>query len=287
MFNQHILIDALDAQGFNPRQFGRRWRAQCPSHGSRGGTLLVDEQGFHCFAGCEGRVVLDALGLSFGELRERSEWTPKPRVVRPPQAVWKNPVEQAKAFGCDLRPSGDGVFVGSCPSCGGWVSAGPDGAVCVGGCPIQGVGQAVRDLRDALLIGGSVRVQKKLNVLGVVEKKSGVSQKTGKPYVIYTVHADDEAGNRITEELTSFEELPNGLGEYWVEKRESQYGVQYTVFTYPSKPNPEREAQAKMLRLIEEMHREIMSGKSPVPPVTPAAQAVAQPVVVESSEVPF
>jgi hypothetical protein len=98
-------------------------------------------------------------------------------------------------------------------------------------------------------MGGSVRVQKKLNVLGVVEKKSGVSQKTGKPYVIYTVHADDEAGNRITEELTSFEELPNGLGEYWVEKRESQYGVQYTVFTYPSKPNPEREAQAKRAEL--------------------------------------
>lgn len=52
------LAEALERlEGVQKR--GGRWRARCPIHGSRGGTLLISEDearpgepSIHCFAGC-------------------------------------------------------------------------------------------------------------------------------------------------------------------------------------------------------------------------------------------
>jgi hypothetical protein len=52
-----------------------RWRARCPSHGSRGGTLAIAERDdrvlLHCFAGCETGAVLASLGLELTDLFDR------------------------------------------------------------------------------------------------------------------------------------------------------------------------------------------------------------------------
>ena len=52
-----------------------RWRARCPSHGSRGGTLAIaakdDRVLLHCFAGCETSAVLASVGLALSDLYDR------------------------------------------------------------------------------------------------------------------------------------------------------------------------------------------------------------------------
>ena len=52
-----------------------RWRARCPSHGSRGGSLAIAEKDdrvlVHCFAGCETGTVLASLGLELADLFDR------------------------------------------------------------------------------------------------------------------------------------------------------------------------------------------------------------------------
>ena len=52
-----------------------RWRARCPSHGSRGCTLAISEKDdrvlLHCFAGCEIGAVLASLGLELTDLFDR------------------------------------------------------------------------------------------------------------------------------------------------------------------------------------------------------------------------
>ncbi len=65
-------------------------RAQCPSHNSRGMSLLVsrrdDGAGLHCFGGCETADVLASVGLSMRDLfddndtdwKHRRTWTPRP-----------------------------------------------------------------------------------------------------------------------------------------------------------------------------------------------------------------
>lgn len=226
-----ILIAALDASDCMPRRFGDRWRSKCPSHGSRGGTLLVDaDGGFHCFAGCDGSDVLSALGLRWSDLSDPNvEWQPR---KREPKRVptYQSPVAQALAFGCDLTFVGEGVYAGSCP-CGGLVSAGPFGVSCSNGCPVGGVGQFLRDLNDARLLRKEVVVDKKvLEILMCSIERQGVSQKTGKAWTLYRVQANDAQGNPISEKLQAFQELPVGRGEYEVERREHpEYGVSFTV----------------------------------------------------------
>lgn len=91
---------------------------------SCGGQLYVGRPGAFCDRGCQ-------ISLAPVELQR------------------ENPVELARAFGCkDLTPSGDGVFVGTCPSCRGWLSAGPGGAFCESNCPVEGVGGFLRSLGD-------------------------------------------------------------------------------------------------------------------------------------------
>ena len=194
---------------------------------------------------------------------------------------WENPVELARVFGCDdLKPSGEGVFVGTCPSCGGWLSAGPGGASCESNCPVEEVGSVVRSLRD--LTKGNDMQKRVLEVLGCVEKKRG--EKNGRMWVLYAVHANDENGQPIQHELTSFDLLPEGRGEYYVQSKETQYGVQYSV--------------KRTLSIQEKNHDEIVSllkeilnhvARGPLPPATVAAQnnVTPMPKPVEVGEVPF
>lgn len=53
-----------------------KWRARCPTHGSENNQTLsiADCDGrvlLHCFAGCSTEMVLQALGLSMGDLFDR------------------------------------------------------------------------------------------------------------------------------------------------------------------------------------------------------------------------
>jgi hypothetical protein len=69
------LVRILDARGRYPR-----WRAKCPCHKSRALTLAVyvddDGLGVHCFAGCSNDDVLEAVGLTWKDLKTRKEWLP-------------------------------------------------------------------------------------------------------------------------------------------------------------------------------------------------------------------
>lgn len=56
------------------REVGRgRWRARCPAHGSKGGTLSVREESdgrtlVYCFAGCTVSEIVGAVGLELTAL---------------------------------------------------------------------------------------------------------------------------------------------------------------------------------------------------------------------------
>lgn len=336
-----LLINALEAHDCQPRQFGQKWRARCPSHKSRGPSLEVVEGRVapmvNCYAGCDWREVFDSLGIKWGDLKP-DDWKPTPKPPKPrerhleaavrygaqPVRVgegvyngrcacggdlyvgragaacdrgcrisidpvephWESPVELARAFGCDdLKPTGEGVFVGTCPSCRGWLSAGPEGAFCESNCPVEGVGSVVRSLRD--LIREKQMQERTLEILGCIEDKRGISQKTGREWVLYQVHANDEQGNPIEQKLKSFDNLPQGKGTYYVEARESQYGTEYTVKRSLSPQDRQHNEVMQYLQKIVTM----VQAMSPVPPATAAAQApVAKPHVVpapETSEVPF
>jgi hypothetical protein len=222
-----------------------------------GNELYVGRAGAVCAGGCQ--ISLDAVDVR-----------------------WESPVELARAFGCeDLTPQGQGVFVGSCPSCKGWLSAGPGGAFCESNCPVERVGSVARAVRDPKEV---TMEQRTLNVLGCVEKKRG--EKNGRQWVLYTVHANDEQGNPIQQELVSFSEIPQGLGQYWVEVRESQFGTQYTI----KQPNALQLAVEDLKKRVAALEAK----NSPVPPATAAAQSATTgtpvqftPKVVESEGVPF
>lgn len=52
-----------------------RWRARCPSHGSRGGSLAIVERDdrvlLFCHGGCEVEAVLTSIGLVLADLFDR------------------------------------------------------------------------------------------------------------------------------------------------------------------------------------------------------------------------
>jgi hypothetical protein len=63
------LLERLE--GLEPRGKGR-WMARCPAHRDRVPSLSIREADdrvlLHCFAGCEARAVLTAVGLSLSDL---------------------------------------------------------------------------------------------------------------------------------------------------------------------------------------------------------------------------
>jgi len=63
-----------------------RWRARCPSHGSRGGSLAIAESDgralLFCHAGCEVEAVLATIGLELSDLYDRPLGHSRERVRR-------------------------------------------------------------------------------------------------------------------------------------------------------------------------------------------------------------
>jgi hypothetical protein len=175
------------------------------------------------------------------------------------------------------------VYVGQC-SCGASVTAGVGGAFCENKCPIEAVGRLLLDFRDAQLSveGGGMEVRT-LNVLSTVEKKRGVSAKTGRAWVLYAVQADDGNGNPIGEDLTSFQELPVGVGEYQVEREENQWGVRWTIKQPTAVGRALSEQNVRITRL-EALCQQLSGGTAQVAPAAPVAPA---PVVVQSGDIPF
>jgi len=275
------IINALELLDCNPRVTGDKARAQCPVHGSKGGTLSVKRDGdggvFYCFAGCEAEDVRLELGLTWDEIyggRKPVDYVPRVRKpVREPS--YKSPVRSAFAYGCRLEYSGDGVHVGRCV-CGGFVSAASDGVVCFNGCDVQGVGEALAQIDDVRRIR---MAQRKLRLLGCTEAKRGIS-KAGKEWTIYKVHAEDQNGVPIQEEMQSWENLPVGEGLFDVVREENQYGTRYTVKRPTELAQHVWELQAQMAAV--QTHLGITAA-----PVAAPVPAVVAPVVVESSEVPF
>lgn len=82
--NAGALLARLDGvQGRGP------WRAICPAHESKHGTrsLAIREEGertlFHCFAGCDGESILDALGLDWEAVMPPRQLGEHPPIKKP------------------------------------------------------------------------------------------------------------------------------------------------------------------------------------------------------------
>jgi len=66
MADINLLLSKLKVKHSGKNQ----WRACCPAHGSEGGTLKIKEQDsgkitLTCFAGCDAKDILGAIGLDF------------------------------------------------------------------------------------------------------------------------------------------------------------------------------------------------------------------------------
>jgi putative DNA primase/helicase len=66
------------------------WMARCPAHDDRNPSLSVSvKEGrvlVHCFAGCAPEAVLQAVGLTWRDLRDPGPWTWSPLPSRPPRS---------------------------------------------------------------------------------------------------------------------------------------------------------------------------------------------------------
>lgn len=76
------------ARLFKARRAGRgKFIAKCPVHGrDRSPSLYITERkdgntGVHCFAGCDVRAVLGAVGIGLKDLFLDSDWKPSPEML--------------------------------------------------------------------------------------------------------------------------------------------------------------------------------------------------------------
>jgi hypothetical protein len=80
-----VLLDRLD--GVRPKG-PDSWMARCPAHDDRNPSLSVSVKDgrvlVHCFAGCHPDAVLEAVGLTWKDLRESGPWTWRPPSPRGP-----------------------------------------------------------------------------------------------------------------------------------------------------------------------------------------------------------
>ncbi|MCW5776506.1 MAG: AAA family ATPase [Phycisphaeraceae bacterium] len=108
------VLDALRRHGFEPRQSGAGWLCRCPAHddsapsfsigdGDNGGAVV------NCFAGCDARAVVEAVGLTLADLmpprevntRRRgppTKQTGARRTPRPPSGARGSEVEGGPWF---------------------------------------------------------------------------------------------------------------------------------------------------------------------------------------------
>jgi hypothetical protein len=119
-------------------------------------------------------------------------------------------------------------------------------------------------------------MEKVLDVQGCFVEKQGVSQKTGKEYTIYAVHANDEHGTPIEHKLKSFQDIPVGRATYEVERQENeQYGPSFLVKTPNALTARLNGIEAVLQRELGEIKARLsaLEGSPVPPPVTPAAAA--------------
>jgi hypothetical protein len=93
-----VLLDRLD--GVRPKG-PDSWMARCPAHDDRNPSLSVSVKDgrvlVHCFAGCAPEAVLEAVGLTWKDLRESDPWTwrppssPRPRPKPEPEREEPSP----------------------------------------------------------------------------------------------------------------------------------------------------------------------------------------------------
>lgn len=107
------VLDALRRHGFEPKRSGVGWSCRCPAHddstpslsigdGDNGGSVL------NCFAGCDTKAVLEAVGLTLADLmppREvsagrcgHSKGTGARRTPRPPTGAPPETVDDGPSF---------------------------------------------------------------------------------------------------------------------------------------------------------------------------------------------
>lgn len=64
-----MVLDALESQGFKPKQQGSGWISCCPGHDDHSPSLSIKEKSddgtalLHCFSGCGYQSILESLGL--------------------------------------------------------------------------------------------------------------------------------------------------------------------------------------------------------------------------------
>jgi putative DNA primase/helicase len=78
-----VLLDRLEGVR---RTGANSWVARCPAHDDRNPSLSVSVKGgkllLHCFAGCPPEAVLEAVGLTWRDLRAPDPWAWRPPVLR-------------------------------------------------------------------------------------------------------------------------------------------------------------------------------------------------------------
>jgi len=79
-----------------------------------------------------------------------------------------------------------------------------------------------------------------IEVLGLTELKRG--EKNGRPWILSKVHANDENGQPITQDLKTFEDLAQGRLELFFKREEYQGETSFMVSTYEPKPRFENQS---------------------------------------------
>ncbi len=99
-------VDVLLARLDGVRRTGTNsWVARCPAHPDRNPSLSVAFRDgrllIHCFAGCSPEAVLEAVGLTWRDLRAPDPWAWRPPVLRPsrpkpPESEAPSPEDRAR-----------------------------------------------------------------------------------------------------------------------------------------------------------------------------------------------
>jgi putative DNA primase/helicase len=100
--NVEVLLDRLE--GVRPAG-PHSWMARCPAHDDRNPSLSVALRDgrvlIHCFAGCTPEAVLQAVGLTWRDLRDPAPWTWRPPVSsrprpKPPEPETPSPEDRER-----------------------------------------------------------------------------------------------------------------------------------------------------------------------------------------------
>jgi hypothetical protein len=91
------ITDALDRENLRYRRSGSELIAQCPAHEDQDPSLSIKEAEdrvlLNCHTGCEAGEIVEALGLSFGDLFDEKPEPPKPKKA-PPKKIDPLPSEE-------------------------------------------------------------------------------------------------------------------------------------------------------------------------------------------------